>query len=114
MNIVGIGIDILKIDRVAKVPNFERFTEYILTKNEIETMKKSRDEIQFLASRFSAKEALIKAYPEKINYQDIETKKDGDKFMCTVHKNKPELYVINSSISHSLENTVAVATVSQK
>ncbi len=109
---LGIGIDIVNIDRIKKVPNFERFSEYILTKNEIQEMEKSRDKFQFISSRFAAKEAVIKAYPEKINYQDIESYKNGEKFMERI-KGENGKYHILSSISHSSDNAVAIAIISK-
>lgn len=114
MNIVGLGIDIISIERVRQVKNIERFIEYILIDSEIELMKNSRDPMEFLASRFSSKEALIKAYPENIHYHDIETSKNGDRFIQKVLTPGSHVYSINSSISHSFENAVAIATVSKK
>ena len=114
MNIVGVGIDILSLERVKNILDIDRFSEYVLKETEVKTMLSSRDPIQFLASRFAAKEALIKAYPETINYHDIETGKDENKFIQKVLKPGSDMYTINSSISHSFENTIAVATVSMK
>lgn len=113
MNIIGIGTDIVSIERFKNIPDLERFCEYILSKEEMLTMKKSRNPIEFLASRFSAKESLIKAYPEVINYHDIETGKNGEKFIQKVLKYNAKKYTIHSSISHSFENAIAVTTITQ-
>ncbi len=111
MSIVGIGTDIVSIERIRNIENLDRFSQYILNKKEIDEMEKSRDKIQFIASRFAAKESLIKALPQRINYLDIITHKTGEKFTQKVANKKLSKYKINSSISHSFENAVAVSIV---
>ena len=111
MELLGIGTDIVSIDRMRGVTNLERFCEYVLIKNEIEEMKDSRDKVQFIASRFASKEALIKAWPGTINYHDIETGKDGEKFIMKVPQQNPKGYNILASISHSFTDSIAIATV---
>ncbi len=61
--IYGIGTDIVESSRIAQsLDRFgERFARRILTDNEWSTYHSSSKPIQFLASRFAAKEALSKA-----------------------------------------------------
>lgn len=113
MNIIGIGTDIVSIERLKTIPNIDRFCEYILKEEEIMNLKNSRSPMQFLASRFAAKESLIKACPDEINYQDILTGKDGKRFIQKVLKDGREKYTIHSSISHSFENAIAVTIISK-
>ncbi len=68
--IIGIGIDIVEIERIKKV--FEkrgaRFTEKIFTKHELEYSGKFIDPFTHLAARFSAKEAYYKCIGEGVLY----------------------------------------------
>jgi holo-[acyl-carrier protein] synthase len=61
--IYGIGTDILRTDRVAKVyERFgERFRQRLLMDAELEQFAWSKNPVRFLAMRFAAKEAIVKA-----------------------------------------------------
>ncbi|QJC37941.1 holo-ACP synthase [Enterobacteriaceae endosymbiont of Donacia bicoloricornis] len=63
MKIIGIGIDIVEINRIKKIfTRFgERFAYKILTKNELNVYKKNNNKIKILAKYFSVKEATVKA-----------------------------------------------------
>ncbi|MEW6001767.1 MAG: holo-ACP synthase [Nitrospirota bacterium] len=61
--IYGVGIDIVKIDRMREVVEKwgQKFLERVFTKNEISYCYEKKDPSLSLAVRFAAKEALIKA-----------------------------------------------------
>lgn len=61
--ILGTGCDIIEIARIKEVlrKQGERFVERILTPSELVLFARFRDPAQFLAGRFTAKEALSKA-----------------------------------------------------
>lgn len=61
--IYGIGIDIVKIDRIKKVVEKwgEKFLERVFTEGEISYCYEKKDPFISMAVRFAAKEALIKA-----------------------------------------------------
>jgi len=63
MSIVGIGTDIVSINRIRTI--WERFgvafARRILAKAELEQLGSSRNPIHFLAKRYAAKEAVVKA-----------------------------------------------------
>ena len=61
--IFGIGTDILRIDRVAAAyERFgQRFAERLLMPEELEMFGRSKNPVRFLAMRFAAKEAIVKA-----------------------------------------------------
>lgn len=61
--IVGIGVDLLNINRIEKVYNKfgNKFVERILAMNEIQMFNKTKNKVNFLAKRFCAKEAFSKA-----------------------------------------------------
>jgi holo-[acyl-carrier protein] synthase len=60
--IYGIGIDVLKIDRVGKVyeKHGERFVRHLLMPAEREQLERTARPVRFLAMRFAAKEAIVK------------------------------------------------------
>lgn len=104
MIIIGTGIDMVEIARVRAARHFLRLAEYVLTPREIIEMGISRDAAQFLASRFAAKEAVIKASPAVVTYQEIEIVKEGVKPVARVAGGE---FLI--SISHTFEHTIASA-----
>ncbi|UPT14619.1 holo-ACP synthase [Buchnera aphidicola] len=69
MSIIGIGTDIIEIDRIKK--NFFRFgnklAKKILSVKEWEEYKRSLNKINFIAKKFVAKEAAAKALGTGIN-----------------------------------------------
>lgn len=71
-SIVGIGVDCVEFARVRQITSLERFSEYFLGDKEIVALENSRDAAQFVASRFAAKEAVIKAFPGCLSPHDFE------------------------------------------
>ena len=63
MNLFGIGVDIVDIERIKKIYlKYDRkFAKKILSDNEIKNFDLSKNKISFLAKRFAAKEAIGKA-----------------------------------------------------
>jgi holo-[acyl-carrier protein] synthase len=61
--IFGIGTDILQLQRVAEAhARFgERFAQRLLMPEELRLLPAARDTVRFLAMRFAAKEAIVKA-----------------------------------------------------
>jgi holo-[acyl-carrier protein] synthase len=61
--IFGIGTDILQIARIQKVyeRHGERFVAHLLTVEEEALFRKDSRAVRFLAMRFAAKEAIVKA-----------------------------------------------------
>lgn len=59
--IIGLGLDIVEMSRIARAwERFgERFAEKILHPEELEALREPK--VQYLASRFAAKEAAVKA-----------------------------------------------------
>lgn len=76
--IVGLGIDIIEIDRIAaSVERYgDRFLEKIFTEREREYCLSKGNKYQHLAARFAGKEAVAKAlggiYKGGWSWQDIE------------------------------------------
>lgn len=60
--IFGIGTDIVEITRIQKaIDSNERFAERILTAFELAEYAQSKEKARYLAKKFAAKEALVKA-----------------------------------------------------
>lgn len=61
--IFGVGTDIVELSRVQTVYDRfgERFVKRLLMDEEIELFRRSRQPVRFLAMRFAAKEATVKA-----------------------------------------------------
>ena len=111
MKFIGIGIDITEISRVRNARFRDRVAEYVLCPEEREEMMHSRDGSQFLASRFAAKEAVIKAYPLPLAYQDILIEKNGNRPVARVRRADIANLHVEISISHSFEFAIACAHV---
>lgn len=110
--IIGHGIDIIELHRIEAVLHRQpRFAKRILTSNEYNTFSKlsHKRKIEFLAGRFAAKEAFVKAVGTGISssysWHDIEIKNK--------ESGQPYLFVPNYeekahlSISHSTQYAVA-------
>ena len=61
--IFGIGVDVLKVDRIEHVFNKhgERFVSHLLMPEERAQLERTKRPVRFLAMRFAAKEAIVKA-----------------------------------------------------
>lgn len=82
--IIGVGIDIIEIDRITKsIDRFgDLFINKIFTKTEIDYCESKKNKFQHYAARFAAKEAIIKAFSaSKLNgfsWQDMEIYNEPD------------------------------------
>ena len=60
--ILGIGVDIIEIDRIEKaIKKQNKFLEKIFTNKEIEYFQNRKMNIEVIAGNFAAKEAISKA-----------------------------------------------------
>lgn len=118
----GSGIDIVEIARFrkAKKKRGKIFLEKIFTENEVNYSKKKRFQDQHLAARFAAKEAVLKAFGDKIssihNWRDIEilNDKSGRPFIkfhgsAKKLKSKEKIKDVVLSMSHCKKHAVATA-----
>lgn len=74
--IIGTGVDIVEIDRIAKAAKNERFFEKIFSEAEIALFEAGKYRMETVAGRFAAKEAVLKALGcglGDIPMKDIET-----------------------------------------
>ena len=121
MAIVGIGTDIIEISRIEKQTiNSQRLAERVLTVNEMAHYNEHNFPARFLAKRFAAKEAAVKALGtgigNGISFQQIEVGnlESGQPYITLSGKAKlvsDEMGITSSFISISDEQKYAVATV---
>ncbi|MGC8766028.1 MAG: holo-ACP synthase [Brevinematia bacterium] len=117
--ILGIGIDIIEIERIVKVfSNKERkYMEKVFTPAEIEYSFSQKDPFLHLAARFCAKEAYFKCFGDGVLiFNEIETRngRNGKPYITLYGKTKQYWEeagspMIHVSLSHS--KTVATAIV---
>ena len=125
--ILGIGIDIIEIERVKRMISRygEKFLTRIFTESEISYCEnKAYPEIHFSA-RFSAKEAFLKALGTGlsggIRWRDVETVNDDDGKPDIRYSGKAEEYArkngvikVHLSISHSRDYSFAMVALEGK
>ncbi len=111
-DIIGIGTDIISIKRLRENPSLKRIADFLLSTKEKRDMKESRDVVQFVASRWAAKEAVIKAYPATLTFKDIEIGKSDTKPNVHFKRQKDKDIVAFLSIAHDFDYALAYAILS--
>lgn len=120
--IVGIGNDIIEIERIEKAISKESFKIKIYTQRELENIEKRGDRVETYAGIFSAKEAISKAIGtgvREFSLTDLEILNDdlGKPYVVVserldkIIKSKKENYQIEISISHSKKYAIAMAII---
>lgn len=116
--IYGIGIDIVRIERMRTVVERwgQRFLKRVFTKNEISYCYEKKEPYLSLSVRFAAKEALVKAVGSgaPVSLTDIEVMNmDSGKPLIKVNGKLKEFFNVNSiknahlSLSHEHDYGVA-------
>lgn len=107
--IIGIGCDIVKLERIEKAmekPGFLR----ILSEKEaaLYDSLKTHRQIEWIAGRFAAKEAIVKAVAsvEDMVLSQIEVLYEGSRPTCEIPG-----YCVHISISHEVDYAIAYAVV---
>ena len=120
--IVGIGNDIIEIERVEKAISKEGFIAKVYTQREIENIVKRGNRTETYAGIFSAKEAVSKAIGTGVRefaLTDLEILNDdlgkpyvivSDKLKKIIQRKK-ENYQIEIAISHSKKYATAMAII---
>ncbi|PHI05867.1 holo-ACP synthase [Fusobacterium polymorphum] len=120
--IVGIGNDIIEIERIEKAILKEGFKNKVYTERELENIEKRGNRTETYAGIFSAKEAISKAIGtgvREFSLTDFEILNDdlGKPYVVVsekldkILKNKKESYQIEISISHSKKYATAMAII---
>lgn len=116
MNISGIGVDCVEIERFEKIKNKNHFLERIFSKKELDYCFKQANPFLHLSARFAGKEAVIKAMskikkllPEQIEVLNMP---DGAPYVKISDKNFSKNVEILISLSHSDGMAIAIAVLS--
>ncbi|WP_297405865.1 holo-ACP synthase [uncultured Cetobacterium sp.] len=121
MGILGLGNDIVEISRIEKAILKKGFLEKVFTEKEIELIKSKGGRAESYAGRFSAKEAISKAFGTGVRgfkLTDIEILNDelGKPIVSLkgILKEREKKVKIELSISHCKEYATAVALVLER
>lgn len=117
MSIIGIGIDLVDIDRFENIS--ERFLTRVFDPLELDYIKSKKNPLPSLAARFAAKEAVIKAFGWRLFGQSLKEiivikEANGPPYIKLIGKADKEAAKAGAtkvflSISHS--KTMAIAKV---
>lgn len=102
---IGVGCDIVKISRMGKLMKHEQHTRF-LTAEELVLYEQvsSLRKCEWLAGRFAAKEAVIKAMSSEVNLllSDISILYDDKRVVCSIPG-----YLLHLSIAHEEDYAIA-------
>ena len=128
MKILGIGVDIIKNERIRILINNKTFIKRTFGKNELKFSKKTLNKTNYFAKRFAAKESFAKSlgtgFRNNLNFKDIEIlnnkigkpyyfkSKKIDKIINK--KFKVKKYNLFLSISDEKDYSVAFAIIQKK
>lgn len=106
---LGIGIDIVDVERFRKLPyeSNKFFYKKIFSNSEIKYCLTHRNAPQHFAGKFAIKEAVKKSIPNRLQMLDIVTSHDISKPNVTLRNNHSYNFLV--SLSH--DSNVAVAVV---
>jgi|TARA_B100001173_G_scaffold4703_1_gene4160 holo-[acyl-carrier protein] synthase len=121
MKILGIGVDIIKNERISKLIKNNKFKNRIYSTKELKLSKKTKNKIAFFSKRFAAKEAFSKAlgtgFSSNLNFKDIEIINDKkgmpkyaeNKKIIKIVQRKYKIKKFNSFLSISDEKDYSTA-----
>jgi holo-[acyl-carrier protein] synthase len=114
-DLVGVGLDLVPIETIAKARFKHRVAEYFLSEREQSLFPHESHLIEHLASRFAAKEATIKAFPGALSPFDFEILKRGQKPVVVFKDEELESrYSVLLSITHTKDTAGAIALLTKK
>lgn len=105
--IVGIGIDIIKVERLEKAigRHGERFTKRVFTNSELVYCSGKKTRYESLAARFSVKEAAFKAlgrgWDECGGFTSVEVVSDSNRRPSIVFHGKAKHYAESLNVSNA-------------
>jgi phosphopantetheine--protein transferase-like protein len=110
-NILGVGIDCVELARVRNMAHAHRFAEYFLSGAELEALQEHPHPARFIASRFAAKEAVIKAFPGSLAPHDFQIVKNGKKPFVRFLRSAHASYEAFVSITYTTKHVIGYALV---
>lgn len=123
--IAGVGVDIVEIRRIEEaMKRHDSFIDKIFSDVEIEYLKKRNFRAEFVAGRFAAKEAIVKALGtgfKGFKIKDIVVDREVSGKPVVILKGNAQIlaetfgnYKIHLSISHGQESAIAYAILEVK
>lgn len=109
----GIGIDIVEIERFGNARFKKRLAEFFLTARERKAVPSGGRGDEFLAGRFAAKEAVIKASPLRLRPLDFEIAVRNKKPVVVFTKKFSRLSAL-CSIAHCARYAIACALIQNR
>ena len=121
MRVLGVGVDIVSVDRVRNICRKypDKFAQRILTTVELSEYEACRDKVGYLSKRFAAKEAVAKAlgtgFSQALTFRDITVLHDAAGKPCvqlgtdTGTRRDASAQEVHVSISDEREYAVAYA-----
>lgn len=112
----NVGIDIVKNNRFIEMLNDERKCARILSKKEMEVfllINHEKRKLEYIASRFAAKEALFKALNKseiKFDYNRVSILNDETRAPYVEFEIENDLNIL-ISISHSDDDSIAIVII---
>lgn len=104
--VVGLGIDVVEVDRIrAVMARQPRFVDRILTPLERDLYVQPHQ----VAGRWAAKEAIAKAVPVGLRWQDVEVRSGAKGEPIAIIQGLPEGLHVHVSITHERGLAAAVA-----
>ncbi len=115
MTIVGIGIDIIEVERMEKAIKRwgDRFLEHVFCPEEIKYARSHKFSAQHFAGRFAAKEAILKAIGNNahVHWKDMLVVNDQQGKPVCFYRDRNFKHHILISISHTENYAVANAII---
>lgn len=119
--IIAVGVDIVELVRIKDVwqRHPERFLYKHFTPEEIKYCRSKADPLASIASRFAAKEAFQKCWPDTHGWQDVWVEMEGVKpklhFSETITKRMQEQNLVTHlSLSNEKQYATAVVILEQR
>ncbi|WP_428324974.1 holo-ACP synthase [Nitrosopumilus sp.] len=105
---LGIGIDLVDIDKFKKIPFNEKQTFYtkIFTNKEIQYCLKFKEPYEHFAGKFAIKEAVKKSLNSNIDLFNIETFHENEKPQVKIKDSNSKFLI---SMSHEKNFSIALA-----
>ena len=105
---IGIGIDIIDINRFSEKPYSANkfFYEKIFHNSEINYCLKFKDPYTHFAGKFAIKESVIKSINTKENFLRIITDHQNKKPIVSIDGNKD--YIFSASITHEKDYAIGI------
>ena len=115
INKIGVGIDIIDVERFKEIPFEENpsFYNRIFSTSEIKYCLKHKKPYEHFAGKFAIKEATIKSIQEKITILKLETFHSESKPEVKINGELGKKYNFLVSVSHEKKFAIAVV-ISEK